>query len=552
MPSSAPVRRPRKERSKRKFSRSSTSLLAVLEAAPEAVVVIDSQDRIVFCNGVAASLWMVTPDQLDGRAVGDLFGPRFGFICLDAPEGKTFVTEAEAVRADGIPFTVRLSLQRAKIDGKVHRTIWMRLASGYRDEIEARSGQRAQVALERFASGIAHEWNNVLTVVLGNLHLALEDPGTPSRSRTTVLEGAYQATLRGRELARGLLDFATGEAPVIAPQVSAKLAWESALRGLSGTHGKLDADFDPRLWQALIDPAQAGQAIHHVVAFASALAGSSGRMHMTARNWTVASPGQTCGGRLLPGDFVMISLVADQVRLRDDDLQHLFHPYSDVLGCNAGMRLAMARALVFRQDGWLEAERTASGGTVFHFYLPASADYTPEIIPIETGLEKCDALRVLVMDDEQLVRLVLQRTLESMGHQVVAVAEGGEAADAYETAMNRGHRFDLAILDMKVGAGSGGLEACGRILDFDPLATCVLSSGSILDDAMLDSQDYGFAGILEKPFESSALAELIDHLVVGRRRGSLRLQTEQDEDLIQLLHDNILSVDFTNPGRRWE
>jgi len=121
MPSSASVRRPKKNVPKGRISRSSSALLAVLEAAPEAVVVIDSLDRIVFCNGLAAGLWKVSPDNLAGRVVSDLFGPVSGFLCLDAPDGKTFVTEAEAVRADGLPFTVRLTLQRARIDGKVHR-----------------------------------------------------------------------------------------------------------------------------------------------------------------------------------------------------------------------------------------------------------------------------------------------------------------------------------------------------------------------------------------------------------------------------------------------
>jgi len=319
---------------------------------------------------------------------------------------------------------------------------------------------------------------------------------------------------------------------VIAPQVPAKLVWDSALRGLSGTHGKLDADFDPRLWQSLIDPAQVGQAIQQVVAFAAMLARWPGPNASDGAQLDCRISRADLWRTSVAGRFVMISLVADHVRLRDDDMQHLFHPYADVLGCNAGMRLAMARNLVAPagRSGWMPNEWLAAALRSISTCRRARSSPL-RCIPIGVGMEPRDGLRILVMDDEQLVRVVLQRILEIWA-PVVSVSDGGEASEAYEAAMSHGERFDLAILDMKVGSGSGGLDACSRILDFDPLATCVLSSGSVLDDAMLDSQDYGFAGILEKPFDPAALTELIDNVVRGAQRGSNRWHSEQDEDLV--------------------
>jgi CheY-like chemotaxis protein len=211
----------------------------------------------------------------------------------------------------------------------------------------------------------------------------------------------------------------------------------------------------------------------------------------------------------------------------------------------------MARALISRQDGWLEAERTAGGGTAFHFYFPAVPDAGADITPIGDACDSDSGLRVLVMDDEPLVRMVLQRTLEGMGHQVTPVADGEEAAEVYDSAMRRGKRFDLVILDLKPGTGPGGLEACDRIREVDPLATCVLSSGSVLDEAMTDYHGHGFAGILEKPFETRALAKLLREVVCGGGNHP-SMANELHEDLVPLAHDNILAVDFTNPERRWD
>ncbi|RFC48825.1 MAG: CheY chemotaxis protein/Signal transduction histidine kinase, nitrogen specific [Verrucomicrobia bacterium] len=531
--------------------RSRVALLAVLESAPEAVVLIDARDQIVFCNGEAERLWGADPETLVGHRVQTLFGQRFGFIDLDAPEGQSFVTEAEALRSDGVAFTVRLTLRRAAIDGETHRALWMSPAWERRRESETRAEILSQQALERFAAGVAHEWNNLLTIVLGNLHLALQDGAGPGRNRSTVLEWAYQAALRCREVARGLMEFASGEAPAIVPCSVQTLTWENSLLGLGGTKVKLDADFGPELTRAALDAGHTGTAIQRVVAFLAGLMAPGKRIRLTGRNFEVRLPQETCGGRLLPGDYVVVSVVADGLRLREDDLRQLFSPYLEVSGSNSGMRLAEARALIARQDGWLEADRTEKGGTAFHFYLPAAEGTGPDLIPLQEPGESDLGLSVLVMDDEPLVRTLLQRILEGMGHRVTLAADGEEAAEVYATAMRRGERFDLAILDLKPGPGSGGVEACERIREVDPLAACVLSSGSVLDEAMTDFHGYGFAGVLEKPFEASALSKLVQD-VAGGRPGNRETAGDSHEELVQLSHDNILEVDFTSPERRWE
>lgn len=551
MPSSPNFRSPKGARRRRKMLRSREALLAVLESAPEAVVLVDPGDRIVFGNTEAANLWGMPVEKMVGNPVQTLFGPRFGFLELDAPEGRSFVTEAEALRSDGVAFTVRLTLRRAGIDGEAYRALWMSPAWGRRRELEARAELLNQQALERFASGVAHEWNNLLTIVLGNLHLALQEGGGRVRSRATVLEWAYQAALRCREMARGLMEFATGEAPSILPASVATLAWENAISALGGTKVKLDADFAPEGALVAVDSGQAGRAIQSVVAFVAAQMGPGKRVGLSGRKVEVQSPEETFGGRLLPGDYVRLSVVADSLRLREDDLRQIFSPYLEVAGSHVGMRLAEARALISRQDGWLEADRTEKGGTVFHFHLPAVEGTGASLIPLPEPEASEPGVSVLVMDDEPLVRTLLQRILEGMGHRVTLAADGEEAAELYSGALRRGDRFDVAILDMKPGPGPGGVEACERILELDPLAVCVLSSGSVLDEAMVDFHGFGFAGVLEKPFEADTLARLIRELT-GADPGGRETGDDASEDLVPLSRDNILEVDFTNPDRRWD
>jgi PAS domain S-box-containing protein len=555
MPTSTPSAptRPRRRRgtARPQASRSSRFLAALLETAPEAVIVLDDDDRVLFANGEALRLWGAEADSLEGSSLARLFAPGFAFLRLDAAPGETFATEAEARRGDGARFTVRLSLRRMPETGGGHRALWVKPAGWHRAEAAAEDQRLTRRALETFSAGVAHDLNNVLTGVLGNLHLAREDRSRHGRQWHTFLDGSHEAALRGRELARHLLEFAHGEAPLPVPCALSRLARESAQFGLTHSRVRLEWEFGPESGHALADPTQIGQAIHQVASCVSAWSGPSagGRLALSVRQETVSSAEDTRGGLLLPGDYVVLTLTAPHLWIAPADLARLFDPYAEVAGLPAGLKLASARALTERQNGCLRAE-PAAPGIAFHFHLPACPDASA-VAPVPLDLNLPDpGIRVLVMDDEQLVRLVLQRMLESFGHRVHAVADGEEAAEAYRLAMQRGERFDLVILDLRIPEGPGGRETCRRILELDPLATCVASSGSAYDDAMTDCHEHGFCGVLEKPFDPSILAALVHELTepAGTASGSAETVPWEDEPFA-LGRENVLEVDFRNPDR---
>jgi len=559
MPSATPISpsapaTPRRRRAR--VPRPATSgaasfLAALLDTAPEAVIVLDADDLILFANREAARLWGSGPAPMDGTPLTRLFAPGFAFLRLDAPAGETFATEAEALRADGSRFTVHLSLRRMAEAGGGHRALWIKPAGWHRAEAEADEQRLTRRALETFSAGVAHDLNNLLTGVMGNIHLAREDRSRHGRQWQNFLDGSHESAQRGRELARHLLEFAHGEAPLPAPCAISRLARESAQFGLTHSRVRLEWEFGPDLWNAVLDPSQISQAIHHVASCASAWSGTAPcrRLVLSARNETVSSPEDTYGGRLLPGDFVVLTLTAPDTWIPPGDVPRIFEPYAEIAGHPAGLKLATARALVERQNGCLRAERAAHG-IAFHFHLPASPDRSSSApVPLDLHLPE-PGIRVLVMDDEQLVRLVLQRMLESLGHRVHAVADGDEAAEAYRLAMQRGERFDLVILDLRIPDGAGGREACRRILDLDPLATCVASSGSAYDEAMTECHEHGFCGILEKPFDPSLLAALVHELTeTAAPSNGAADSAPWEDDTLALGRDNILEVDFRNPDR---
>ena len=121
------------------------------------------------------------------------------------------------------------------------------------------------------------------------------------------------------------------------------------------------------------------------------------------------------------------------------------------------------------------------------------------------------------MDDEKLIRHALQKALEQIGYDVVLAADGREAVELYEQAMQAGRPFDLAILDLTVRAGMGGVEAMSMLRNLDPAVRALVMSGYANNEVLQEYARYGFKEALAKPFEMGTL-----RAAVSRVQGSSR------------------------------
>jgi CheY-like chemotaxis protein len=122
--------------------------------------------------------------------------------------------------------------------------------------------------------------------------------------------------------------------------------------------------------------------------------------------------------------------------------------------------------------------------------------------------------RILVMDDEELVRTLVRRLLQQEGHEVELVADGQAAIGAYESARGQGRPFDAVILDLTIRDGVGGEKTIRELLKIDPAVKALLMSGYANDPVVLDPEHYGFKGVLAKPFDKLKLREILS-LVLG-------------------------------------
>jgi len=122
--------------------------------------------------------------------------------------------------------------------------------------------------------------------------------------------------------------------------------------------------------------------------------------------------------------------------------------------------------------------------------------------------------RILFMDDEEMLRSVVSRMLEIMGYDVVAAAEGEEAVRLYIEAMESGSRFDAVILDLSVQGGMGGREAAEKLVEYDPDVIALVSSGFVGDPVLQNYLEFGFRGVIPKPYTSDELRDGLNRVLV--------------------------------------
>ena len=358
------------------------------------------------------------------------------------------------------------------------------------------------------AAGIAHDFNNLLTGILGYVSLAKVVAQTDAKV-VAYLTAAEQACQRATALTQQLLTFAKGGAPVRHTVSLVELLKACVDFVLRGANVRGDIQIAADLWPVDVDAGQINQVIHNVVLNAMQAMPGGGTVQVRAENVALAA------GVPFPlpeGQYVKITVQDPGCGIPKEVLANIFDPYFTTKPEGNGLGLTTAYAIVIKHEGYITIASEVGVGTTVVIYLPASQKAMVSAQPHSSVLLNGSG-RILVMDDEEMIRKVLRQLLESLGYTVECVQDGTEAVAAYQRAQAVGQPFAVVILDYTIPGGMGGLETLARLRAIDPQVTALISSGYANNPVMADWAYYGFSGVVAKPYTIVQLQEALHHVL---------------------------------------
>ena len=357
----------------------------------------------------------------------------------------------------------------------------------------------------------AHDFNNLLMAILGNVSLARG--AIPAGEAAEVRLGdAERAVLRAQDLTRQLLTFARGGAPIRRPSSLAEIVQESASFVLSGANVRVETRVAADLWPAEVDPGQISQVIQNLVMNAMQAMPSGGIVHISLDNRVV---GPERGFGVEPGRYLCIEVQDSGAGIPADVADRIFEPYFSTKARGSGLGLSASYSIVSNHGGHIGFESEPGRGSLFRVLLPASERSVERGMTVPDGAPRGRG-RILVMDDEPMVRQVLVAMLVHAGYEASAVADGDETVKAWTRAREEGRPFDAVVVDLTVPGGMGGVDTLRRLQELEPAVRVIVSSGYSNAPVLADHRRYGFRGMVAKPFRPSDLQAVVASVLAER------------------------------------
>ncbi|MBN2089081.1 response regulator, partial [candidate division KSB1 bacterium] len=354
------------------------------------------------------------------------------------------------------------------------------------------------------AGGIAHDFNNILTAIIGNIHLAKMNMDQDVESYE-ILNEAEMAAGRASELTQQLLTFSKGGLPIKKTASIAELIHDTIRFVFRGSNIRCEFHIPQNLWLAPIDTGQISQVVNNLAINALQAMPDGGTVVVKAENIQL-HPNTALP--LPPGNYVKVALQDQGIGIPGHVLPKVFDPYFTTKPKGSGLGLAICYSIIKKHKGHIFIESETGIGTLVQFFLPAIPGAVESIESELSQKIKGDG-RILVMDDELIVRQVLGKLLTRFGYQVDFAREGNEAIQLYLKAKNENQPYLLVIMDLTIPGGMGGKETIKELLTIDPTVKAIVSSGYFNDPIMANFQNYGFKGFISKPYKMKELQNII-------------------------------------------
>jgi len=508
---------------------------AAVEGAAEGIFIVDLQGQVIYCNTAAAEQSGRVPAQVIGRDFRQMNRHPDLLETTILPALRTTGRWSGEIQGTGIndkPLLLWLTASLVRNpEGQPIAMVGLTRDLADQKKLEADHVQTQKLeSVGVLAGGLAHDFNNLLTIILGNLDLVRLVAGANPEAAES-LDHAAAAALRAGDLTRQLITFSKGGQPVKRVGNIGRMLRETIQFAASGSNIACELAISENLSLVDFDEEQMRQVIHNFVQNAREAMPEGGTLNVRASAIELA-PGEIVA--LPAGRYLLLEFTDHGVGIAQEHLNRIFDPYFSTKEMDTvkgrGLGLAVSYSIVHNHGGSITAVSVIGEGTTIAVYLPeatraAEEDDEPE--PSSTADETAASRelnpeqqpeepprgRVLIMDDEPLVREMAGVVVRRLGYAVTLCHSGAEAIVQYQIALDSGRRFDAVILDLTVPGGIGGPETLARLRQIDPGVRAVLSSGYTDHPAVTDWAGMGFAAFIAKPYSLKAFEDLLAMLV---------------------------------------
>jgi PAS domain S-box-containing protein len=485
-------------------------LAVTLSNIGDGVITTDARANIVLLNRAAEEFIGLAQGRAAGLPLIDAIGK------VAASHRPSFARAIEHVLARGVRVQLaeRPTLTEARgaptiecsgspirnADGTIAGAVWVfrDVSSMLRLEQERSKADRL-ASLGVLAGGLAHDFNNILTGVVGNISLARLDTADDTELATRLAD-AERACHRARGITSQLLTFSKGGAPVKTPASIHHLVEETATFALSGSKVAPVFNLPPGLWPADVDVGQLSQVISNLVINARQAMPFGGTVRIQMENVEVAVDEVREGVGIRAGRYVAIAIADCGMGIATEHLGRIFDPYFSTKKKGAGLGLTTSYSIVNAHRGYITVESTVGKGTRFVTYLPAAARVVAAPPSRRVAPTAARGGRALIMDDEATILDIARGICAKLGYEAVTSRHGAEAVERFSEAVREGRPFDVVIMDLTVPGGMGGQEALVYLKAIDPAVKAIVASGYTDDAVMADFEQWGFCAVMAKPF----------------------------------------------------
>jgi len=501
------------------------NLLAVtLRSIADAVITIDTEGQVILLNKAAETLIGWIQQEAVGKPFGEVVSlyergdhaePGFDYHVLinedndHGNESRVFLRSR-----DGKERTVTIQGSRISDRGKDLGAVFVPRdisKSSFLEEEMLKIRKLESVGV--LAGGIAHDFNNLLTGITTNLFMARMSV-VGNNEASSLISEAEKAAFKATTLTKQLLSFARG-GPSIKEITSIKqLVQDTVGFCLSGSNVDYRLELPDDLYDVEIDKGQIDQVLNNLIMNAAQSMPEGGTVTISAENTEFTGAIGSKSFPLQPGKYIKVSVRDEGTGIPHEYLERIFDPYFSTRDEGSGLGLSTSYSIVKRHGGHVYVESTDGKGSTFTFLLPVPAGDGSQ--KKKNDIMEKGSGKVLIMDDDVIVRTVVETLLKKTGYSPICVTNGDQALKQYRDALSGGEPFMVTIMDLTIPGGMGGKETIKRLREIDKNARVIVFSGYSNDPIFSNYKEYGFDGVLSKPFSIEEFMRTISTVLKER------------------------------------